>query len=177
MNLSVSPPIRIVAVLGGLLAVAAGLFAFTQRPSESSPAAPAAAAKPAAVAAKPTPAPAKPAAPAAKRPAVKLDDGLPPALAAALVQDEVVVVSLYVPGARVDELATAEARAGAKLGGAGFLALNVLDEESAGPLLAKLGVLEDPSVLVFKRPGVAAVRLAGFADRETVAQAAANAAS
>ena len=176
MNLSVSPPIRIVAVLGGILAVAAGLFAFTQRPSESSPAAPAAVVKPAPAAAKPTPAPAKPAAPAAK-PAVKLDSGLPPALAAALTQDEVVVVSLYVPGARVDELATAEARAGAELGGVGFLALNVLDEKSAGPLLAKLGVLDDPSVLVFTRPGVVAVRMAGFADRETVAQAASNAAS
>lgn len=171
MSLSVSPPIRILAVLGGVLAVAAGLFAFTQRPSESSPAAPAAVAKPA-----PAPAAARPA-PAPAEPAVKLDSGLPPALAAALMQDRVVVVSLYVPGARVDELATGEARAGAELGGVGFLALNVLDEESAGPLLAKLGVLEAPSVLVFKRPGEAVVRIAGFADRETVAQAAANAAS
>ena len=175
MNLSVSPPIRILAVLGGILAVAAGLFAFIQRPSESSPAAPAAVAKPA-----PAPAAARPArapAPVPAKPAVKLDSGLPPALSAALTQDEVVVVSLYVPGARVDELATAEARAGAELGGVGFLALNVLDEESAGPLLAKLGVLEDPSVLVFTRPGVVAVRMAGFADRETVAQAASSAAS
>ncbi len=174
MNLSVSPPVRILAVLGGILAVAAGLFAFTQRPSESSPAPPAAAGKPAPAAAQPTPAPA-PAVPA--QPAVKLDSGLPPALEAALTQDEVVVVSLYVPGARVDELATAEARAGAELGGVGFLALNVLDEESAGPLLDKVGLVDDPSVLVFTRPGVVAVRMAGFADRETVAQAAANAAS
>ena len=175
MSLSVSPPVRIVALLGGVLAVAAGLFAFTQRPSESSPAAPAAVAKPAPApaAARPGTAPAKP----AVKPAVKLDGDLPPALATALTQDEVVVVSLYVPGARVDELATAEARAGAELGGVGFLALNVLDEESAGPLLAKLGVLEDRSVLVFTRPGVVAVRMAGFADRETVAQAASNAAS
>ena len=89
MNASVSPPIRIVAVLGGILAVAAGLFAFTQRPSESSPAAPAALTRPAAITAKPTPAPTKPAAPAAK-PAVKLDSGLPPSLAAALLQDKVV---------------------------------------------------------------------------------------
>lgn len=171
MNLSVSPPIRILAVLGGLLAVAAGLFAFMQRPSESPPAAPAAVGKPAPVASKPTPAPAP------VQPAVKLDSGLPPALAAALTQEKVVVVSLYVPGARVDELATAEARAGAELGGAGFLALNVLDEASAGPLLDKVGVLDDPSLLVFTRPGVVAVQIAGFADRETVAQAAASAAS
>ncbi len=175
MSLSVSPPIRILAVLGGILAVAAGLFAFTQRPSESSPAAPAAVAKPAPALA---PAAARPGpVPAPAQPAVKLDSDLPPALETALTQDEVVVVSLYVPGARVDELATAEARAGAELGGVGFLALNVLDEKSAGPLLAKLGVLEDRSVLVFTRPGVVAVRMAGFVDRETVAQAASNAAS
>lgn len=64
--MSVSPPIRIAAVLGLLLALAAALFAFTQRPSDSSPAAPAAVAKPAAAAAKPTPAPAKPPAPATR---------------------------------------------------------------------------------------------------------------
>jgi thiol:disulfide interchange protein len=95
----------------------------------------------------------------------------------ALRQHEVVVVSLVVPGARVDELAAAEAQAGAKLGGAGFLALNVLNEDVARALLNKLESVQDPSVLVVKRSGEVALELAGFVDRETVAQAAANAAS
>ena len=56
------------------------------------------------------------------------------------------------PGARVDQLATDEARAGAALGGAGFVALNVLEEKTAKPLLEKLGTLEDPSLLVSSGP-------------------------
>ena len=101
--------------------------------------------------------------------------GLPKVVDKALRQHEVVVVSLVVPGALVDELAAAEAEAGAKLSGAGFLALNVLNEGVARALLAKLEPGQDPSVLVVNRSGDVAVELAGFVDRETVAQAAANA--
>jgi len=219
VNLSVSPPIRIVAVLGLLLAVAAALFSYTQGRSAddaTTPAAPivkasaaslpngpiAAATEVAAAAnsraadtaaegtaAKPAPAP--PAAPAAKptpKPAPVPQDtpkpapvapasGLPASIDAALAANNVVVVSLYVPGSRVDEIATAEARAGAQLVGAGFVALNVFDETSSRLLLVKLGMLEGPSVLVFKRPGEVAIHMSGFADRETVAQAAASAAA
>ena len=103
--------------------------------------------------------------------------GFPVVVDKALRQHEVVVVSLVVPGARVDELAAAEAEAGAKLGGAGFLALNVLNEGVARSLLAKLDSVQDPSVLVVTRSGEVALELAGFVDRETVAQAAANASS
>ena len=101
--------------------------------------------------------------------------GFPVVVDRALQRNAVVVVSLVVPGARVDELAAAEAEAGAKLGGAGFLALNVLNEGVARSLLAKLDSVQDPSVLVVKRSGDVAVELTGFVDRETVAQAAANA--
>jgi len=103
--------------------------------------------------------------------------GLPASIDAALTANRVVVVSLFVPGSKVDEIATAEARAGAQLVGAGFVVLNLFDEASSRLLLVKLGLLEGPSVLVFKRPGEVAVRMAGFADRETVAQAAASAAA
>ena len=51
----------------------------------------------------------------------------------------------------------------------------MLNEDVARALLTKLDVVEDPSVLVLKRSGELALALAGFADRETVAQAAANA--
>lgn len=101
--------------------------------------------------------------------------GLPVAIDKALANHELVVVSLVVPGARVDELAAAEARAGAKLARVGYLALNVLNEDVAHSLLTKLGVLEDPSLLVVKRGGEVVLRLNGFIDRDTVAQAAANA--
>jgi hypothetical protein len=101
--------------------------------------------------------------------------GFPAVVDRALQRHQVVVISLVVPGARVDELAAAEAEAGAKLGGAGFLALNVLHEGVARALLAKLDSVQDPSVLVVKRSGDVAIELAGFVDRETVAQAAANA--
>lgn len=151
--------------------------------------APAKAAKPApakakvakaSVAAKPTPAKAAPAraAAAVPRPAPKVPEpktGLPVAIDAALANHELVVVSLVVPGARVDELAAAEARAGAQLAGVGYLALNVLNEGVARSLLKKLGTLEDPSLLLVRRGGEVALKLNGFVDRDTVAQAAANA--
>ena len=111
--------------------------------------------------------------PAPKVPAPKT--GFPVAIDLALANHELVVVSLVVPGARVDELAAAEAREGAKLAGVGYLALNVLNEGVARSLLRKLGTLEDPSLIVVRRGGEVALRMNGFVDRDTVAQAAANA--
>jgi hypothetical protein len=102
-------------------------------------------------------------------------NGLPISIANALKSNAVVVVSLVVPGASVDELARAEAQAGARAAAAGFVTINVLDDKQGSPLAAKLGVLEAPAVLVYKRPDSLFVQLEGFADRETVAQAAANA--
>ena len=102
-------------------------------------------------------------------------DGLPAALTAALASNGVVVVSLYAPGVDLDELATAEARAGAAEAGAGFVALNVLSEAEVKPLAKQLGVLEDPAVLVYRRPAELMNRFAGFVDKQTVLQAARNA--
>jgi hypothetical protein len=72
-------------------------------------------------------------------------------------------------------MALQEARAGATAAGAAFVALNVLNEAQSRPLAEKLGLLEDPAVLVFKGEGDLFVRLTGFADQQTVAQAATNA--
>jgi hypothetical protein len=118
---------------------------------------------------------------AAARPAVI--DGMPAALAHALEQNNVVVVSLYAPRSSVDQLASAEAQHGADVSGAGFVALNVANEKVVAPLTAILAgaqtaadrVLDDPAVLVFQRPRTLFVRLNGFADSDTVAQAASNA--
>ena len=117
---------------------------------------------------------AKPAPVVAAKPPVD-ESGLPKVLSAALAGNRVVVVGLYDPGAAVDEMAIAEARAGAKAAGAGFVALNVFSERQSRPLLELLGALENPGVLVYRRPDVLFARLAGFADSETVAQAASNA--
>jgi hypothetical protein len=128
-------------------------------------------------AAKPAPAKAPSSSPGLNAVRKVTPTGFPPSVDQALARHEVVVVSLVVPGSRVDELAAGEARAGAAAGGAGYLALNVLNEGVARALLAKLGSIRDPSLLVLKQRGEIAFTLNGFADRETVAQAAANAAS
>ena len=102
--------------------------------------------------------------------------GLPKAIATALGQHQTVVVSLYNPYSEVDGIAFAEARAGARSAGVGFVALNVLSEAQVGSLTQMLGLLPDPGLLVYIRPGTLVARISGFADKETVAQAAQNAA-
>jgi hypothetical protein len=189
----ISVPVRIFAVVIVLVGLAGMLAMRTMGPSDEPVAVPPpaaakptpapAAAKPKPVAAKPAPAPTATPAPVAEPdPGVNAiqpelpETGFPRVVDRALLRHQVVVLSLVVPGARVDELAAAEAEAGAKLGGAGFLALDVLHEGTARALLTKLDSLQDPSVLIVKRSGEIAVELSGFVDRETVAQAAANAA-
>ena len=112
-------------------------------------------------------------------------NGMPAALAHALASHAVVVVSLYAPRSSVDAMATDEAKHGAALAGAGFVAFSVADEKVVSPLTSLLTgaqtaadrVLDGPAVLVFQRPRTLFVRFNGFADRDTVAQAVANAAS
>ena len=184
----VSPQIRILAIVL-VLAGLAGMMAMrmlgpsatadnaavtTPVPHRTAPQPVKATAKPKPAVSKATPAPVSK--PALNAPEVKIPPtGFPKAVDKALGKHEILVVSLVVPGARVDALAAAEAQAGAKLGGVGFLALNVLNEDVARALLTKLGQVEDPSVLVLRRSGEVALQLSGFVDRETVAQAAANA--
>lgn len=187
-----SPPVRIFALVAALAAVGGALFLFTAggAPAAEPSAVPAlshaqalkAAAARTAGAKKPV-VKAEPAGAAAsgRKPKVApkvAPTGYPTAVDEALAKNEIVVVSLVVPGGRVDSLAAGEAQAGARLAGAGYLALNVLNETNARALLRKLGTLEDPTLLVLKgRKGDVALKLTGFVDRETVAQAAANAAS
>ena len=125
--------------------------------------------------AKPAPVPLakpKPAEPAA--PAVDAN-GLPTVLSTALAGNRVVVVGLHDPDSALDQMALAEARAGARAAGAGFVAINVFVEGQSRPLLELLGALENPGILVYRKPDVLFARMSGFADSETVAQAAANA--
>jgi len=126
-----------------------------------------------------TPAVTTPAAPAAKTPVSPIAaNGLPTALANLLLTHKVVVVSLFDAQSQTDAISYAEAKAGAAAAGAGFLGVNVLDDNVAAPLTNILpggGLLPDPGVLVFSAPQTLAIRLDGFADRDAVAQAAAQA--
>jgi hypothetical protein len=96
-------------------------------------------------------------------------------LAGALEENKVVVVLFYAPGSTYDTIQAREARAGAVLGGAGFLAVDVSKDHQVASLAAAFEVRDAPAILVVKRGFRVAVRINDFADRETVAQAAANA--
>lgn len=196
MTATASMRIRIIA-LGALLAallLGAGTFmmsrsstdpgsepstaAVVQKPKANVPspegeAAPAvkAQAKAASPATTPQASPASPESVSAVDPAT----GLPAPVAKALQTHEVVVLSLVSPGSAVDQLAAAEASAGAKRAGVGFVKITVADRQDLKRLTAELQVRHTPSVLVFTRPDRLFVQVKGFADRETVAQAAANA--
>jgi hypothetical protein len=93
----------------------------------------------------------------------------------ALRADRVVVVLFYAPGAAYDTIQTREARAGATEVGAGFVAVDVSREGTVASLANAYEVRDAPAVLVFKRGPEVAARISGYADRETVAQAAHNA--
>jgi hypothetical protein len=103
--------------------------------------------------------------------------GLPEAVALAFGRYRTVVISLYNPYSQVDGTSFAEAKAGAALAGVGFVPLSVLSQRQVGKLTEQLGLLPDPGVLVYVRPGSLAAKIDGFADKETVAQAASNAAA
>ena len=87
-----------------------------------------------------------------------------------------VVVALYDPKAKIDGTAMLEAQAGAQLAGSSFVAIDVR-KNGVDSLNARYGAIQDPGVLVLRPPGTLIVRIDGFADRDTVAQAAVNAAS
>ena|SRR5215211_851935 len=101
--------------------------------------------------------------------------GLPLAVAKALQRNRVVVVSLVTPGVDLDTLARDEAAAAASAAHVGFVSLNVFRQANGAPLLKRLGVVEAPAVLVVMRPARIFAQLDGFADRDTVRQAVANA--
>ena len=106
-------------------------------------------------------------------------NGLPVAIMGALASHDVVVVSLYGGGWKIDPMARDEAAAGARAAGAGFVALDVTTAgRAAEALMLKYDtVFHAPAVLVFRGGGELALQLDGFRDRDTVAQAATNARS
>ena len=199
MNLTVSPQIRIVAIVGLIAALGLGASMFmlgghsTKTNTQSATTTVVRRHTPPA---KPTTAPArhvtkphaatKHVAKAARRRAAKpakfhgnpVYAQLPAALQWQLAHHKVVVVSLYNPSSDTDAISVAEAHAGAVEAGAGFLLVNVLDNQVAGILTGLRpdgSLLPDPGVLVYHAPGNVVIELDGFNDRDAVAQAAKNA--
>jgi len=199
VNLTVSPQIRIVAIVGlvAALGLGASMFMLGGHSSKTNTQAlTTTAARRQAQPAKPTTTPArhvtkphaatKHVAKTAHHHAAKptkfhgnpVYAQLPPALQWELAHHKVVVVSLYNPASNTDAISVAEAHAGAVEAGAGFLLVDVLDNRVAGILTGLRpdgSLLPDPGVLVYRAPGNVAIELDGFNDRDAVAQAAKNA--
>jgi hypothetical protein len=107
--------------------------------------------------------------------ALRLLPGLPAPVARKLRFEQVVVVALYSAKAPLDRKTLAHARVGAKTVGAGFVALNVLNERKARSLGKFADASASPSVIVVRRPGKIVSQFEGFVDAAIVAQAAQNA--
>jgi hypothetical protein len=170
VSLTLSPPIRVFALLGALAATGLAAFLFLSSRSQGDaepivaptpPARPAPQTKP-----KTAPARPKPARPVAR----PTRSGFPLPVDRALRNNRVVVVAVYMPGARVDAVVRREARVAAAVARAAYVPISALSERLVRPLVSKTGVLPDPAVVVVKRPGVVAATLS-VADRETIAQA------
>jgi type IV secretory pathway VirB10-like protein len=196
---TVSPRIRLLALVGvlGALAVAGGMFFMSRAPGDAAatqPLPPPAIVKPKPVVATPkqaaapkqsavkgktkaTPKPApKPKAKAKpkRKPRVVAANGLPMTVAAQLAKHRVVVVALYAGGAAIDRMARDEAQAGASDVRVGFAAVDASDKRAIGALTRKVEVLEAPAVFVLGRDGDLLARFDGFADRLMVAQLASS---
>lgn len=167
-------PTRMLVLLG--VALAAGAAFLVARPlllSGGDTATPA----PAATAAAPKPAttPAKAVSSKPKPTRLVLLPDLPTPVAKQLRYSKVVVVSVYAGTSKTDRASVAQARAGARQVGAGFVPMNVLDENTARELQPFAGTASAPVVLVVKRPGKIVTRFDTRVDDALVAQAARNA--
>ncbi len=201
MSTQISAPIRIVALVGLLAALAMGAWTFTagrsgagstsaeqagplaQHPVEAAQAVAGKLNRHNKATAAGKPDAATPAKRTAVTPAHKarlktpaLADGTPRTIASVLRRHRVAVVVLYDPQSKVDSLSLGEAQLGAGRANAGFLRVNILKQRQAAPFAEAYGVLQAPTVLFFARPGKLVQKLVGFADQDTVAQAALNAA-
>lgn len=188
--MTVSPRIRLFALIGvlGALALAGGMFFMSRAQANAAaaePLPPPAIVKPKPVVAKPKqvvavkpkaapkqaskPAP-KPKPKPKRKPPVIAANGLPASVATQLAKHGVVVVALYAGGAAVDKMARDEAQAGAADARVGFAAVDVGDKRAIEAMTRKVDVVGAPAVLVLGRDGTARARFDGFADRLMVAQ-------
>jgi hypothetical protein len=178
---TLSPPIRILAIVGVLAVVAVGVLFFAHNRSSSdgssasAPPVSQSTSKPATSPATGSPATTPAAKPAAK-PRVVLLPNLPAPIARQLHFSKVVVAVIYSGNVESDRVALVQARAAAKTAHAGFAAVNVVNEKLARSAGAFAGTTTaPPTLLIVKRPGKIVNRFSGSADGVIVAQAAMNA--
>jgi hypothetical protein len=174
--MTMSPPVRVFALVGVLVAVGLAAFVFLMGRSDGGSVA--TSTQPLVLATEDT-TPVKPTAPVTTRvqkprQVTAPSSGFPLPVDRALRRDSVVVLMVYMPHASVDSLVRAEAKAGARVSGAGFVAVSALSERLVRTIVAKTGVLPDPAVVVLRRPGVVTATLS-VTDRDTIAQAVAQA--
>lgn len=160
--------LRLVALLVGVVVIAGGYWFVVAKHKSSSPST-----SSTPVSTTPTTStPSKTHTHAGTPPARQLaTNGMPVAVARALKKHSVVVVSLFSPSAGLDKMASAEAKAGAAAGGAGFVAVDVFHQRAGIALLHKIGIVDTPAVLVVTRRRSITAELKGFVDRNVVAQA------
>jgi hypothetical protein len=164
--------LRLVALLLGVVVIAGGYWLVAARHKSTSPST----ASSTPVATTPTSTVPNKTHTHTATPSTKLaTHGFPVAIARALQKHSVVVVSLSSPHSDLDKVSTAEAKAGAAAGHAGFVTINVFRQRAGIPLLHKLGIVDTPAVLVVTRRRAVTAELKGFVDRSVVAQAVADA--
>jgi hypothetical protein len=167
VDTTVSPRIKLFALVGGLAAaaLAGGMFFLSRTPpvddSPIPPPAPRVQRQTQALTAKP-------------KPAVAARNPVAVAIAKELVRHRVVVVSVFAHDAGVDTIALYEALAGARDAHAGFVAVDVSDKAAALALAEEAKQLSAPAVLVFERGAGMVRRFHGIADRTLVAQLASS---
>jgi hypothetical protein len=186
VELSISPQMRVVALVGLLaaLALAGGMLFLTRsqaagpdsglsaselsqalRPVTKAKAAPAATPTRTPAAAKPVTRP---------RPLVT-EDGVPTAIVDALRSSPAAVVALTARGSQIDRMTLAEAKAGARAAGVPYVQIDVLNAQLGRAIARTIGVVQPPATLIYQRPTALFLKLDGYADSATIAQAAENA--
>lgn len=198
MSLELTPQLRLILLvgLGAVLALGGGMM-FLMRSQGTAEAEPVPTVLPTLARASAVPAPAppkaaatasKPAATPAREPGAKkapkpapkpapvvTEDGFPVAIVQALGRAPVAVVALTAADSDVDTYTLAEAQAAASAAGAAFVRIDALDEVRGGSLARLLGDVTTPAVLVYRRPRALFLKFDGYVDKETVAQAVADA--
>ncbi len=184
MTTTISPPIRILALVGVLAAAVVGILFFVHNRSSSSSSSPAlpSVRQSHSLSTKQhlATSTAKPATKSVAKPAVNrkiaLQPGLPSPVAHALRSSKVVIVVVYAHGGNGDLAAVTQARMGAKSAHVGFAAVNVIDEKTARSFHVFAGTAASPpAVLVIKRPGKIVNQFSGYTDSGIVEQAGLNA--
>ena len=172
MSVTLTPPIRLAALVGAL--VLTGLVALVFLLGRGAPGGGETAAVTPVVPPKAAPRAATPKTAANARTEPRVASGFPAKVDHALRYSRVVVVSVSMPGAAVDGIVRGEARAAAKQARAGFVAISAANERAVSTLVAKTGVLPSPAVVIVRRPGTV-VSTFSVTDSATIAQAVAQA--